>query len=670
MLARHRSRLGPHLAAAVPGLIAVGLFILWGEHNGGYDNDTWYWGALLCVALVTVGVLGAHRRPRITRSARLSLIFLSAYVAWSYLSMTWAAAPGIALEGSNRALLYLLIYALMLLLPWRRGGALAALTLWAVGIGVLAVALVVRLAAHDDVGALLVGGRLAAPTGYFNSTAALFTMGLLVSVGLATQRRIPGLLRGLLLALGCADLQLAVIVQSRGWLFTLPAVAILCVAVVRDRLRTVAFAVPPLAGAAVIAHRLLAVYQSSGSSLDPSAAAAGRAGLIVCFVVLVVGTLVAWGDWLLRNRALPAAARRLVGAVVVVLALAGGVGGFVVATHNHPVRFVVRQWNGFSREQHGPGSGSHFADVGSGRYDFWRVSLDAFSAHPIGGLGQDNFDDYYIVRGRSGEEPSWTHSLEMRLLAHTGAVGFALFAGFLTASVALAIGGRRRLDRQTQPLVAIALLPLVVWVVHGSIDWFWEMPALSGPALGFLGVAGSLADGELPAARPVAARAGATGQTRLRARSGYAVGGLALIAATVALGFPYLATRLISIASDTAAADPAQALADLRRAAEVDPLNSDPTRTAGEIALQTGRYRLAATRFRETLAREPGDWFAYLGSGLAASALGDRAGARRDFAAAYRINRTQSANRIALERVDTPHPLTYAQALNLFSVVN
>ena len=121
---------------------------------------------------------------------------------------------------------------------------------------------------------------------------------------------------------------------------------------------------------------------------------------------------------------------------IAVLALAGATGGGVAATHGHPVRFIERQWHGFSHQTKTSRQVSHFADVGSGRYDFWRVSLDAFLAHPIGGLGQDNFDDYYIVRGRSGEEPSWTHSLEMRLLAHTGAVGFALFLGFIFASAA------------------------------------------------------------------------------------------------------------------------------------------------------------------------------------------------------------------------------------------
>ncbi len=117
--------------------------------------------------------------------------------------------------------------------------------------------------------------------------------------------------------------------------------------------------------------------------------------------------------------------------------------------------------------------------MGTVRYDFWRVALDAFAAHPITGLGQDNFLDYYIPRRRSDQEPSYVHSLELRLLTHTGVVGFVLFAVFLVAALAAALPGRRRAGLEAA-VAGAALLPLVVWVVHGSLDWFWELPALSG----------------------------------------------------------------------------------------------------------------------------------------------------------------------------------------------
>ena len=62
-----------------------------------------------------------------------------AYDLWCYLSMAWAQSPGDALQGANQALLYLMIFALMITLPWTVAGALVALIVFAVGIGLIAI---------------------------------------------------------------------------------------------------------------------------------------------------------------------------------------------------------------------------------------------------------------------------------------------------------------------------------------------------------------------------------------------------------------------------------------------------------------------------------------------------------------------------------------------------
>ena len=101
--------LAPH-APAIPAYIALGLGVLWAAHDGGYDEDTWYWGALLLLsALVAVGIGTGVRR--LGRATKIALVGFSLYVAWSYLSITWASSKGDALTGSNLALLYLLVFA-------------------------------------------------------------------------------------------------------------------------------------------------------------------------------------------------------------------------------------------------------------------------------------------------------------------------------------------------------------------------------------------------------------------------------------------------------------------------------------------------------------------------------------------------------------------------------
>ncbi len=662
--------LRPHAAALTPGLIAVGLMLVWAVHDGGYNNDTWYWGALLLLAALGAVVVGAGPgRIAVQRSSAWALGLFSLYVGWSYLSISWAQSPGDALQGSNRALLYLLIFAFMTVLPWTAEGALAALLTFAIGVGVVAVDVLLRLASADRVGQLIVDGRLEATTGYFNSSVALFTIGALVSIALAARRELPGLLRGLLIAFAGAGLQLAMLGESRGWLFTLPLVVIATFVIVTDRLRVAAAAVLPVVALLAPLHRLLAVFGADpGRALNHAAMSAGRAALLVCGAMLVAGTLIAWGETLLPAPSISTAVRRAVGSALVIGAIAAAAVGGVAATHGHPLRFVKREWSGFTHEPTGPQTGSYFATVGSGRYDVWRVALDAFIAHPIGGLGQDNFADYYITRRRTAEEPSWTHSIEMRLLAHTGIVGFALFAGFLVCAIAAALRPRRRGSPLARTVAGAALLPLVVWLIHGSIDWFWELPALSGPALGFLAMAGALG-ARMPQAvhagpRPLGyPTAGVSRRIPRRALAGAGAG--AFLAAVVALGLPYLAVRELSIASNVRQRNPELALRDLATAAKLNPLTADPGRLGGTIALQNGEYAVAEQRFAQAIAREPGGWYAWLGDGLAASALGQHTRAHHDFAVAASINSQEPVIKAALARADSRAPMTPAQALGM-----
>lgn len=631
----------------------------WAADNGGYDAGTWYWGALASLSLLAGVVLGPVRTRALSGPRLLAVILLSAYVAWSYLSIAWSGSPGDALQGSNRALLYLLLFVLMSVLPWTPRAAMTALVIFAVGVGVITIVLLFTLASRRDVSDLFVAGRLAAPTGYLNSTAALFTMATLLSTVLATRREIPGLLRGALLASAAAELQLAVMVQSRGWLFTLPLVAFAVILVARDRLRVSAAALIPVAATVVPVRSLLHVYgRSPASALDHAANQAAHRALLMCAAALFLGTLASWGDSIARVRAPRATIGRVLGGAVALVAVIGVCIATAAVTRGHPLRFASRQWHGFTHPGTDTG-GSHFSDVGSGRYDFWRVSLDGFRTAPIGGLGQDNFADFYILHRRTAEEPAWAHSLEMRLLVHTGLVGFALFAGFIAAALAAALGVRRRGDALASAIGGAALIPLSVWLIHGSVDWFWEVPALAGPALGFLAMASALP----PAGAAAASR---TRRRRAPARVVVPVAGLALLAATAALGFPYLSARESGAALGVRGY-PDRALSDLSLAADLNPLSAEPGRLGGAIALQTGRYPEAVRRFSQAIGREPGGWFAWFGRGLAESALGEPERARRDLRVAASIESRQRAVTEALARVDG-RPLTPAEAFRLLTL--
>jgi hypothetical protein len=657
---RLRAETTPHVPALAVGGVTVALMLTWAAKNGGYDNTTWYWGALTLLAVFGCVTVLRFRRP-LSRPTLVALGALGAYVAWSYLSIAWAQAPGLALEGSNRALMYLLMFALLTTIPWTDRAVTIVLVTFVGGIGVIALVLLVRFASANGLSHLLLQGRLLAPTGYVNSNAALFTLTALMGVALGSRRELPGLVRGFLLAIACASLQLAVMAQSRGWLFTLPVILLVTICVIRDRLRFIVFAVLPAAGTLILVHRLTGVFGAApGSALAHAARVAGQRSLVLCFVVFVLATVIAWTEKLLPRRELTPGGRRALGVVLTIATLAAGAAGIAAATHGHPASFVKRQWQGFSHPPKSSAQGSYFNTVGSNRYDFWRVALDATKAHPIGGLGQDNFGEYYVKRRHSVEEPSWAHSLELQLLASTGVIGFALFAVFAAAALLAAWRARATGSQLGRALVAVAMLPFVVWVVHGSVDWFWEMPALSGPALGFLGLAGA---GTSEAGARSAARA-----TTTRTRAIVAVAGVAFVASVVALGLPYLSLRESSLANAVSASDPAAALRDFQHAADLNPLDAVSPLTAGEVAMNDGEWRVAKQRFAQSISRDPGSWFAWLGSGLASSSLGDRTQAYHDFSVAYSINNQQPPVRAARARAMTAHPLTYGQAIGMLDI--
>jgi Flp pilus assembly protein TadD len=680
----------------VPALLAVGLFVYWGAHGGGYEPTTWEPSALLVLGLLVASAAGLGLgRLRASRPLLIALVLLTAYVAFSYLSIAWAPSPGDALDGSNRALLFLLLFALFALLPWRNWTALVTLGAFALGIGAIAVVTLARLGDADQIPALFNGTRLDAPVGYVNGSAALLLIAALLSIALAARRELPVLLRGLLLALAAAALQLSVLCESRGWLFALPIVLVVSLVLLpgSERLRFALWALLPFAGSALALPALLDVFTQADAA--PTAAASLRAlvrtsdhaadvALLVCTGVLVAGLALAALD---RRTTVPVGVARSanrVGARAALLAVLGTIAVGFALTDGRPDQKIADYWNRSNGYQTAVPGSSRFAAVGSNRPDFWRVALKAFADRPLGGLGQDNWGAYYLRERRSNEQPRWTHSFELRLLAHTGLVGFLLFVGFLVSALTAALAGRGRAGRSVAAVAAIALLPLVVWLVHGSVDWFWEIPALSGPVLAFLALGGALtrqlhppvtpalgtsvpstedtdAAGQAASAserRPAAATV-PTGRGRVAMVVG--LGALALLAAA-AIALPYLAEREVAAASSGWPSDPAGAFARLDRAADLNPLSSRPELVAGVIALELGRSRAAEQRFVRALERDGGDWFAYFGRGLALSALGERARARLQYERARALDPAEPLVREALARVAGRNPLTAQEA--------
>ncbi len=439
---------------------------------------------------------------RISRWATIACAALTAYTAFSFLSILWAHDQGVAYLGSVRALVYLAAFATFAILPWSRWSVRIALAGLVAGLGAVAIVTAVKVATLANPSTLYLDARLVYPLGYYNADAALFMMTALVAVALACRRGGAPALRvgGLVIAAVC--LQLAVLGQSRGWLFTLPLILAIALLLVPDRLRLLIFALGPALATAVAAPALFRVYSKTtvggltlteprlGHVLHSQGAHAAHTMLIADIALAILAALAVAFDRRARAQRHDQAPRRSCSCARsrVAAALAGIAIG-LVAVHGHVLGRVEHAWNSFANANSGPSGSSRFTALGSQRVDFWRVALDEWDAHPLAGLGQDNFAANYLQHRRTGEEPRWAHSLELRLLVHTGLIGALLFVLFVVAVGIAALRGGGARGRPVRFAAAVALLPFVVWIVHGSIDWFWEFPALSVPALAFAGAA-------------------------------------------------------------------------------------------------------------------------------------------------------------------------------------
>jgi tetratricopeptide (TPR) repeat protein len=651
--------------ATVPALGALALLAVWSTDQAGYPLTHWAPGGLIVLALLAIALLAAPvRLVEIPLAVRIAVGCLAAYTALSFLSILWAGAPGDAWEGANRTLLYLLVFALFAC--WPQKGTTAALllcawTLAVVGVGLFTV-LHVNAAADSAtrLAALLPVGRLVYPAGYANADAAQWLMAFWPALLLARSPRLPWGLRGALAGGAVLLAAVALLSQSRGSLYATPVMLVLVFALLPGRVRTFALLVPVAAGIGAAApavlhldHRIRVAQGGAGgaaAALHSLPAAVHSATVAILAAALVSGLVVAGGAAVESRRtySAPVAARihRGLAAIALTTLVALLAGGWAAA--GDPLTRVRHAWDTF-KSPSGYGANSSTADrliggLGSNRYDFYRVALDEFVAHPVGGIGADNFAEQYLAHGRSSETPRYPHSLELRTLAETGLVGTLLaLLGLGAALVACARALVRSPDPLARAVAAAASAGFAYWVVHGSFDWFWEFAGLGAPAFALLGLGCALAPRS-----PRPPRAASRARVLLR-RMALLGGALLALAATASLTAPWLSELQLQSGAGTWPRAPRQAYAQLEDAAHLNPLSDEPYVVAGSIAIRLDELGRADGDFARALQRTPGDAYATLERGAIASTRGERRAALELLERAARLNPRDPLTRAALQ---------------------
>jgi O-Antigen ligase len=419
-------------------------------------------------------------------AGRVALAGLVGLAAWSAISVAWAPLAGPASDGAELLLLYVgvLLAAIGLLRnrPAARAvePALALGALVVIGYGLAGRLLPGIVELSRSGGA---GGRLEQPITYWNGEGLLAAIGLILCVRLAGDRSRAAGMR-VAAAAACAPLGMGVYLSYSRGAAAVTGIGLIALVAARPSWPQLRAAVLGLGTAVVTA--VCAITLSGVASLEGTPGERQRDGAIMLaiLVVLTVAAAVltaraasAERSGSKRQGTLPHARRLpVVTGAAAMLCFAALIAGGLLENADSSERAVA-----------GP---SRYASVSSLRYEYWRVGVDAFLDEPVKGVGSGGFRVVWRMERRVNATATNAHSLILETMTELGLPGLLFLLLFLSG---VAAGARRALSERT-PLSAGGAAVCIAWLLHASIDWDWQLPAVTLPALVLAG--GLLAQSE------------------------------------------------------------------------------------------------------------------------------------------------------------------------------
>lgn len=644
-------------AGACVALLALTLYAAFDHGAFSLAGSTRVELVLAAIALVAGPAWVWTGRLRVLpRSALIGIGLLATFAAWSAVTLLWSVSPNQTWIEFNRVAGYVVVVSLAVAVGafYMRAIELAALGFLAVAAVVTAYALGQKL-----VPGLHVSGvfdlnqsgplpRLQEPLGYWNALALFIALAVPVALALAADgaRR-----SGVRLAAACGlTLMLVTIVftYSRGGLVAV-AIGLVCGCVVcRQRLRWLIW----LGSAAVAGVPAVAVGLSWSRLTDVGVSLSARQGagaVLIGVLIVSLAGLVFGGRRLIgvepRLRVDPVRAsglRRLAlaaGAVVVV----GVVVALALSSRGLPGTFS-HAWHTFTTARSTSNYDPHhlLSADSQNRWVWWKEAVGSFSDRPLQGWGSGSFGVVHLLYRRNTLPVQQPHSVPLQFLSETGLVGALLALGAFFVLTRAAARAVRELRGGGERLLGAALLAgVVAYEVHCLYDWGWDIPAVTLPALLFLGVlVGSAARRRQ---RRLSLDRSAFDPAALGLRS-VGLAGLTLLVCAFGLSaeLPELAASKTSGALVQAAGGaPAQLAAAQSAAAEaakLDPVSDAGLSAQSTIALHRGDLGLARMYLQQAVAREPTDGGAWDLLAYVDGLVGDRRGETMAFTRVLRLD--------------------------------
>jgi O-antigen ligase len=592
--------LGGWAALLAPGAILVFLSF---QGGGFFPTAPAVVAVVLAVALILRVTLVARPFAGFNGLVGAIAIALALLAAWTLGSALWSDAPGRAILEFDRALLYLLTFALFASAPMAR--ARLAWTIGAVLAGIVVVCgagFVTRtLPELWPIAPNLLNQRLSYPVTYWNALGLLAAIGTILAVHVTASEREPR--RAQVLAAAAVPLLTSTLLLtfSRGAnaMGVLGVLAYLVLGRPRALLGAVLAIVPTAVLAVFVTYDADAI--SSRVPTGPTAVAEGQDVALVVGLCMLAALALRWLALRLDARVahvrLPASARGRLPWLVALAAAGGVAAALALGAPAELERQYDRFLEGNTVKRDDPRE--RLALVGNnGRLRHWRVAVNAFRADPLTGSGAGTYQLEWARERQERFTVSDGHSLYVEALGELGLVGLALVLVIVLGVLGGLLVRARGPDRG---LYAAAFAAIFAWAVHAGIDWDWEMPAVTLWVFALAGVA---------LARPHAAARAPGRTTRVLVGLGCLV--LAVTPAQVA----WSQLRLDEAVRALRAGDCATVID-----AALDSIAAVPARPQGYEVLaycdvRQGEQRLAVQVMEKAIARDPESWELYYGLAL------------------------------------------------------
>lgn len=572
------------------------------------------------VALVGVGaaiglLLTRTLSLRAPTEAWIAVGLLAGFAAWCGVTLLWSVAPDRTWGHVNRAISYALVVVLAIALASSLPRAIERLAY-----GWLAVALATALyglAGKIIPGVELLGidfnhtriaSRLRAPLEYWNALGMVMVLAIPIALRIttdSTRRAVTrmaalGALFALIITLGMT--------YSRGGILALLVALTVITVLGGQRLRGLAVIVTTL----VISIPVLGLAFSRPALKDINVPLDARVTDGVLLGLVTAGCLLALliAGWaLLRaERQTPWSAERTqlvwrslaaTAGVLVVFSLIG-----IASFEGGPGGWADHTWEKFTQVSKDEVSDpARIVSANSGnRWVWWKEAAGAWSDRPLEGWGAGSFPVTHRMYREVELGVQQPHSMPLQFLAETGVVGALLVYGALGFLLFSALDRVRAMVAGRERDIAVTLLAgAVAWLVHSLVDWDWDIPGVTIPALLFLGVLAGVPPGPRGGLSPQRG----TGPRGLALAGACVVAGLLIVSA----GLPLIADRKASssqaVSTDADAAELQEAAAEADLAARLDPTAVRPLLASAAIAEGRGRLLDARGELLDAAERQP-----------------------------------------------------------------